>query len=237
MRMRVSAALAAAAPLPLPRLARWGSGRALRPRMRRHLAWRAQRTQRQRSAATQALESNLRSARLRALLTPCRCRRSSQLVDLAVDGVPVRRYLTAFQWNEAKHPARRPLRETVDKLAEGVAQLEDELKLKVADYNTSKSALGQLTRKAGGSLATRDLGDIVAAAPPGCLVESEQLTTLLVAVPAHAAKEWRGCYEKLAQYVVPRSSRTLKEEADYCLVSVTLFRRTVDAFKTAARDR
>ncbi len=154
-----------------------------------------------------------------------------------MDGVPVRRYLTAFQWNEAKHPARRPLRETVDKLAEGVAQLEDELKLKVADYNTSKSALGQLTRKAGGSLATRDLGDIVAAAPPGCLVESEQLTTLLVAVPAHAAKEWRGCYEKLAQYVVPRSSRTLKEEADYCLVSVTLFRRTVDAFKTAARDR
>jgi V-type H+-transporting ATPase subunit C len=125
----------------------------------------------------------------------------------------------------------------VEKLAEGVAQLEDELKVKVADYNSAKSALSAISRKAGGSLATRDLGDVVAAAPRGALTESEHLTTLLVAVPAHAAKEWRGCYESLTQYVVPRSSRLLKEESDYALFTVTLFKRVADAFKTAARER
>ncbi len=180
---------------------------------------------------------------------------------MSVDGVPVRRYMNGFVWNEAKcarnlqsaprapciltraplrnrHPARRPLRETAEKLAEGVARLEEELKVKTAEYNAVKTQLGALTRKSGGTLATRDLSDVVAAAAAkGLLVESEHMTTLLVVVPGHSVKDWRGCYESLAQFVVPRSSKLLTEEGDFCLFRVVLFKKTSDAFKTASRER
>ena len=117
------------------------------------------------------------------------------------------RYLTSFSWNEAKFPARRPLRETVDKLGEGVARLEDELKVKLAEYNVVKGQLGALSRKQGGSLAVRDLSDVVQQTR---MVESENMTTLLVAVPKHSAKDWADSYETLAQYVVPRSGKLVR---------------------------
>jgi V-type H+-transporting ATPase subunit C len=218
-----------------------------------------------------------------------------------VDGVSADRFLTAFTWDEAKHPARRPLRETVDKLQEGVAKVDDEFKVKTSEYAMVKSQLNGLTRKAGGSLATRDLGELVQGADvrppvylfcfvcfvsnvkrltPLCfltqLVDTENLTTLCVAVPKFSQKEWLESYEMLAQYVVPRSSkyvkcfflfvfpvhsqqslagnpavgsnhsrafyicfsrRLLKEDGDYALYTVTLFRRVVDAFKSAAREK
>jgi len=81
--------------------------------------------------------------------------------DLTVDGVSAGRFLTDFAWDEAKHPARRPLRETVDKLQESVAKVDDEFKLKTSEYTSVKSQLNGLTRKAAGSLATRDLGELV----------------------------------------------------------------------------
>jgi V-type H+-transporting ATPase subunit C len=38
-------------------------------------------------------------------------------------------YLTRFKWDEAKFPSRRPLKETVDKIMEIVARVEDDLKV------------------------------------------------------------------------------------------------------------
>ena len=166
-----------------------------------------------------------------------------------MDGVPVKRFISGFVWNEAKcvaycpspsptppaadvspaahlvrHPARRPLRETAEKLAEGVARLEEELKVKTAEYNALKSQLGALTRKAGGSLATRDLGDISAfAAQKQLLVESEHMTTLFGVVPAHSAPEWRASYEKLAKFVVPRSSKLVRRWPHTCEAGIPLF--------------
>jgi len=103
------------------------------------------------------------------------------------------------------------LRETAEKLAEGVARLEDELKVKTAEYNGLKSTLGALTRKTGGTLATRDLGDISTfAAQKQLLVESEHMTTLFAVVPTHTASDWRASYEKLAKMVVPRSSKLVR---------------------------
>ncbi len=46
------------------------------------------------------------------------------------------------------------------------------------------------------------------------------------------------CYEKdLADMVVPRSSEKITEDKDYALYTVTLFQRSVDSFKSAARER
>jgi len=156
-----------------------------------------------------------------------------QFVRLDVDGVPVERYLTQFQWDEAKHPQRRPLKETVDNLGATIVQLEDDLKVNVSEYNAMKSAVSSLARKAQGSLVVRDLSSDVR---PDQMVQSENLTTLLVVVPKFATKEWLGGYERLTQYVVPRSSVCLLEEADACLFRVVLFKRMADAFKTAASD-
>lgn len=68
-------------------------------------------------------------------------------------------------------------------------------------------------------------------------MDTENLTTLCVAVPKFSQKEWLESYETLAQFVVPRSSKMLKEDGDYALYTVTLFRRVVDAFKSAAREK
>lgn len=103
------------------------------------------------------------------------------------------------------------MRETADKLAEGVARLEEELKVKTSEYNGLKTQLGALTRKTGGTLATRDLGDISAfAAQKQLVVESEHMTSLFAVVPSHSAAEWRASYEKLAKFVVPRSSKLVR---------------------------
>jgi len=182
--------------------------------------------------------------RVSALVESVASKIQRQVIDLAsiegaseelnVDGVSAERYLTAFNWDEAKHPARRPLRETVEKLQESVAKVDDEFKVKTSEYSSVKGQLNVISRKAAGSLATRDIGELVSGTD---LVDTENLTTLCVAVPKFSQKEWIESYETLAQFVVPRSSTLLMEDGDYALYTVTLFRRVVDAFKSAAREK
>ena len=69
----------------------------------------------------------------------------------------------------------------------------------MGEYNQLKGQLTALARKAGGSLAVRDLGGIL---KPGDLVDTENLTTLFVVVPAHTKGEWLKTYETLSDFVV-----------------------------------
>lgn len=46
-----------------------------------------------------------------------------------------------------------------------------------------------------------------------------------------------GSYESLNEYVVPRSSELVSEDAEYGLFSVTVFRKMADDFKQAAREQ
>ena len=118
----------------------------------------------------------------------------------------------------------------MEKITEHVMKIDDELKMKLSEYVMAKNSLSTIARKTQGSLATRDLGDVVREED---MVETENLTTLLVTIPKFSAQDWLDSYETLAQFVVPRSSKMLKEENDYSLFTVTLFRRTVDSFKNA----
>ena len=81
--------------------------------------------------------------------------------ELGVDVIPAERFLTAFTWDEAKHPARRPLRETMERLQESVAKVEDDFRVKSSELASAKTQLSSLSKKTAGSLATRDLGEIV----------------------------------------------------------------------------
>lgn len=154
------------------------------------------------------------------------------LAALRVENMPVDSYMTKFKWDEAKFPVKRPLKETVEKVVEIASRIEDDLKIKVSDYNNLKSQQSAMARKLGGSLAVRDIATLV---KPQDYVDSENLTTLFVVVSKYSIKEWEQSYEKLSNYVVPRSSKILIEDNEYALMTVVLFKRVADDFKAAAR--
>ncbi|PKI56057.1 V-type proton ATPase subunit C [Punica granatum] len=153
---------------------------------------------------------------------------------LTVDGVPVDSYLTRFVWDEAKYPTMSPLREIVDSLQGQVAKIEDDLKVRVAEYNNVRSQLNAINRKQSGSLAVRDISNLV---KPEDIIQSENLTTLLAVVPKYSQKDWLSSYETMTNYVVPRSSKKLYEDNEYALYTVTLFRRVADNFRSSAREK
>ncbi|KAI4366954.1 hypothetical protein MLD38_022751 [Melastoma candidum] len=159
---------------------------------------------------------------------------SGESTALTVDGVPVDSYLTRFVWDEAKYPTMSPLREIFDTIQGQVAKIEDDLKIRVAEYNNVRSQLNAINRKQSGSLAVRDLSNLV---KPEDIVMSENLMTLLAIVPKYSQKNWLSSYETLTNYVVPRSSKKLFEDNEYALYTVTLFRRVADNFRTSAREK
>ena len=81
--------------------------------------------------------------------------------ELTVDGIPPDQFLTSFEWDGAKNPTHRPIKKIVQELRENVATIDEELKVKTSEYAAAKAQLSGISRKTGGSLATRDLGDIV----------------------------------------------------------------------------
>ncbi|KAF8400042.1 hypothetical protein HHK36_015917 [Tetracentron sinense] len=127
--------------------------------------------------------------------------------------------------------------------------------VRVAEYSNVRSQLNAINRKQSGSLAVRDLSDLV---KPEDIIMSEHLVTLLAVIPKYSQKDWLSSYETLTTYVVrilmvvltdcytaaeltftqvPRSSKKLHEDNEYALYTVTLFLRVADNFKTSARER
>jgi V-type H+-transporting ATPase subunit C len=50
-------------------------------------------------------------------------------------------------------------------------------------------------------------------------------------------KDWYANYESLTNFILPRSSKLLKEDTEYGLFTVTLFKRVVEDFKNVAREK
>jgi len=153
---------------------------------------------------------------------------------LTVNGSDIDTYLQHFSWEEAKYPIRNSLKELTDKIHVQVAKLDDELKAKAAEYNSINHAISTSERQLGGSLMVRNLVDVVKEQD---LINTDYMTTLLVAVPKSLTKEWLAVYETLTNYVLPRSSKLIAEDNDYGLWTVTLFKRVVEDFKHASREK
>ncbi|BBH00573.1 vacuolar ATP synthase subunit C / V-ATPase C subunit / vacuolar proton pump C subunit [Prunus dulcis] len=143
---------------------------------------------------------------------------------LTVDGVPVDSYLTRFVWDEAKYPTMSPLKEVVDSIHGQVAKIEDDLKVRVAEYNNVRSQLNAINRKQSGS-ETRGHRYLRTSSDPPCSCSQ------------YSQKDWLSSYETLTNYVVPRSSKKLFEDNEYALYTVTLFNRVADNFRTSAREK
>jgi len=153
---------------------------------------------------------------------------------LTVNGTDIDTYLQHFAWDEAKYPVRNSLKELTEKIHVQVAKLDEELKVKTADYNSINHVIAAEERKLGGSLLVRSLVDIVKDIE---LLNTEYMTTLLVVVPKALAKEWQATYETLTNYVLPRSTKLITEDSEFGLWTVTLFKRVVEDFKHTSRDK
>ncbi|GFR43163.1 hypothetical protein Agub_g4212 [Astrephomene gubernaculifera] len=159
---------------------------------------------------------------------------AKSLLELKVEGISTEAYVQRFKWDDAKFPARRPLKETVEKMTELVSRIEDDLKVKASEYNNLKSQLSQVTRKAQGSLAIRDINQLV---KPQQVIDTEHMTTMFVIVSKFSVKDWEDSYETLCKFIVPRSSAVIAEDNEYVLRSVVLFKKAVDDFKAAVRSK
>lgn len=155
--------------------------------------------------------------------------------NLQVNGKDMTQYLTKFQWETAKYPVKQSLRTIAEVISKQVTQIDTDLKAKATAYNNLKNNLASLERKATGNLLTKDLADVVK--KDDFVLDSEYLQTLLVVVPRSMYKDWETKYEKLADMVVPRSSRLVYEDQEGGLFTVTLFRKVVDEYKLHCREQ
>lgn len=154
--------------------------------------------------------------------------------SLTVSGTAIDFYITHFSWDEARYPVRSPLKELTDKIHADVGKLDEELKVKAADYSNISHTIAAEERKTAGNLLVKSLADIV---DPSNIHDTEYLTTLLVVVPKYLYKDWHANYETLTNYVLPRSSKLITEDTEYGLFTVTLFKRVVEDFKNIAREK
>jgi len=170
-------------------------------------------------------------------------------MGVTADGRPPQSLLENFAWDEARHPSRRPLRETVERIVEAVGKLEDDLKVRSADYAAKKQALQQVLRRREGSLAVRDLAGVV---KPHQVLETENLCSVFVVVPQSGVREFQKTYERLAEFsffsddgstkrvnaVVPRSADTpLAQDGEYSLFRLAVFSRLSDEVRQKCSEK
>eukprot|EP01135_Chromosphaera_perkinsii_P008605 Nk52_evm47s1401 gene=Nk52_evmTU47s1401 len=171
---------------------------------------------------------------------------TSQIVDLLDDhkdkipesfqvhGVDPNQFLCNFEWDSAKYPVKNSVSDLSDLLSKTVSDIESSLRNKVSAYTAVRNNIQSIDRKATGNLLVRTLDDIVK--KEMFVQDSENLTTLVVAVPKALFKDWKIKYETLTKMVVPRSTELIAEDNEYGLFTVTLFTRVVDEFKNVARE-
>jgi len=143
-------------------------------------------------------------------------------------------YLTKFEWDTAKYPIKQSLKTISEIIAKQISLIDGDLKTKSQAYNNLKGNLQNLEKKNTGSLLTRTLTDLVK--KEDFVLDSEYLVTLVVVVPKVNYKDWYNKYESLANFVVPRSSKLLYEDNELGLFNVTIFKKTLDEYKTHCRE-
>ncbi|KAI8377872.1 uncharacterized protein BYT42DRAFT_572008 [Radiomyces spectabilis] len=153
---------------------------------------------------------------------------------LLVNDKTIDQFIRTFQWNSMKYRTDKSLQETTQLLNQEVTSIDNVMKNKLNIYTQNKNALQTLQRKQTGNLSVKNLNGIVK--KQHCILNSEYLTTLIVAVPKSLFKQWNNKYETLTSMVVPRSSAKIAEDDEFGLFTVTVFKRVADEFTHKARE-
>lgn len=152
-----------------------------------------------------------------------------------IGNVPIPEYLENFQWQTRKFKLDRSIKELIEEISCESFQLDADVRATSTNYSNAKTNLAAAERKRTGDLSVRSLHDIVK--PSDFILDSEYLTTVLVAVPKNLQDDFQKSYESLAKNVVPCSASVLKRDDDYVLFNVHLFKKSVNEFVSACRER
>ncbi|KAJ3110813.1 Vacuolar ATP synthase subunit C [Phlyctochytrium bullatum] len=128
-------------------------------------------------------------------------------------GGDLERWKSNLVWNTMKYRADKSLKELTDMIAQEVASIDTLMKSKMQTYTGVKTQLASIQRKQG------SLNGIVK--KEHFVLDSEYLTTLMVAVPNES--DW--------------VNSKISEDDEYALYSVTMFIRVVDEFTQKAREK
>jgi V-type H+-transporting ATPase subunit C len=157
--------------------------------------------------------------------------------NTAVFSGPVENYLQSFQWNKVKYRADKPIAELIDTLQKEIAAVDNDVKAKFNQYNTSRTALASMQRSHTGNLSQKSLASVV---NPATLLQpdqSEYLAQHVIAVPSSLVKDFLKSYESLTPMVVPRSAQLLAKDDEFQLFAVTVFKKHSAEFVHKCREQ
>lgn len=152
-----------------------------------------------------------------------------------VAGKPVLDYFETFRWNTSKYRLDRPISQLVLLISNEALTLDNDVRQAYQQYQAAKSNFLAADRKKNGDLSIKSLHEIVRAEQ--FVLDSEHLTTILVAVPKNLVKEFESQYESVVEFVIPRSAEVIAKDDEFLLYTVTLFKKFQQDFVTAARER
>lgn len=115
--------------------------------------------------------------------------------------------------------------------------MDNDLKSKFNQYNSTKTNLASAQRSRTGNLSQKSLSAVV---NPSTLLApdaSEYMQQHLIAVPNQGVKEYLKTYESLAPMVVPRSSIELAKDDEFTLFAVTVFKKHSPEFVHKCREK
>lgn len=154
---------------------------------------------------------------------------------ISIDKVPIPEYLENFQWETRKFKLDKSIKELINDISTESFQLDSDVRTVYSTYNVAKTNLAASERKKTGNLSVRSLHDIVK--PNDFVLDSEYLTTVLIAVPINMKQNFELCYESLSKNVVPGSAGIIKQDKEYILYNVHLFKKSVSEFLLACREK
>ncbi|SCW00827.1 LAFE_0C12882g1_1 [Lachancea fermentati] len=154
---------------------------------------------------------------------------------ISIGNVPIVEYLENFHWQTRKFKLDKSINELIHDISTESFQLDADVRATNSNYSNAKTNLAAAERKKTGNLSVRSLHDIVK--PEDFVLNSEYLTTVLVAVPKTLKGDFESSYETLAKNVVPGSASILKQDDEYLLYNVHLFKKSVNEFVSACREK
>lgn len=147
-------------------------------------------------------------------------------------------YLSSFQWNKVKYRADKPISELIDSLEKEISSVDNDVKSKFNQYNSTKTSLASAQRNQTGNLSQKSLTSVVN--PKNLLSPdaSEYLQQHLIAVPNAQVREFLKSYESLIEHwVVPRSAIELAKDDEFTLFAVTVFKKYSQEFVHKCREK
>lgn len=151
-----------------------------------------------------------------------------------VNSKPASAFVEHFTWNTTKYRLDKSIKDLALLISGDALSLDNDVRQAYQQYQTAKSNFMAADRKKNGDLSIKSLHEIVR--PEHFVLDSEHLTTVLVAVPKSLVGDFDKSYEKLTEFVIPRSAQEIARDNEFVLYAVSLFKKYQQEFITACRE-